>query len=48
MDFSTKTIYELKPYNPRAVNEGVNQLKKYQKAFQEKYGGTWNAVLDTY
>ena len=48
VDFNTKTIYELKPYNPRGIKEGVNQLNKYQKLFEKKYGGTWETVLDTY
>ena len=32
IDFSTKTIYELKPMNPRAAKSGIRQLKKYNKA----------------
>lgn len=48
VDFSTKTIYELKPFNPRAMQQGWNQLNKYQNLFQQKYGGTWKTVLDTY
>jgi hypothetical protein len=48
VDFSTKTIYELKPFNPRAMQQGLNQLNKYQNLFQQKYGGVWKTVLDTY
>jgi RHS repeat-associated protein len=48
VDFSTKTIYELKPFNPRAMKQGWKQLNKYQKLFQQQYGGNWQTVLDTY
>lgn len=48
VDFSTQSIYELKPYNPRAMQQGWGQLNKYQNLFQQKYGGTWNTILDTY
>lgn len=48
VDFSTKTIYELKPFNPRAIRGGLKQLSKYQSAFEKTYGGTWKTVLDTY
>ena len=48
VDFSTRTIYELKPNNPRAIKQGWNQLNKYQKAFQQEYGGEWKTVLDLY
>jgi len=48
VDFSTKTIYELKPFNPRAMQQGWKQLYKYQSLFEQNYGGTWNIVLDTY
>ena len=46
--YSTRTIYELKPYNPRAMQQGWKQLYKYQSSFQQTYGGQWNIVLDTY
>lgn len=48
VDFSTKTIYELKPFNPRAMQQGLKQLTKYKSAFEETYGGTWKTVLDLY
>lgn len=48
VDFRTKTIYELKPFNPKAMRQGWKQLYKYQKFFQQKYGETWNFILDTY
>jgi hypothetical protein len=48
VDFGTKTIYELKPNNIRAIVQGVDQLNTYKAAFETQYGGTWNIVLDTY
>jgi RHS repeat-associated protein len=48
VDFSTKTIYELKPFNPRSMSEGIKQLEKYKEAFEGTYGGTWKIILDTY
>ncbi len=49
VDFNTKTIYELKPNNPRQIAEGNKQLAKYKAVFEEKYPGTtWNTVLDLY
>ena len=40
----TKTIYELKPYNPRSAKAGVKQLKKYKK----KIGKRSNVRLEFY
>lgn len=48
VDFETNTIYELKPFNPRAMQQGINQLIKYQELFQQTYGGEWNISLDVY
>jgi hypothetical protein len=48
VDFNTKTIYELKPNNPRQINEGTKQLEMYKEKFKQKYGGEWNTVLDKY
>jgi len=48
VDFSTKTIYELKPYNPKQIQLGTQQLLRYKNAFEAQYGGTWNTVLDFY
>ena len=48
VDFSTKTIFELKPFNPRAMQQGVLQLNKYQSLFEQNYGGVWKTVLDKY
>lgn len=48
VDLSTKTIYELKPNNPRAIKQGLKQLEKYKTIFEQQRGGTWKTVLDTY
>jgi hypothetical protein len=48
VDLSTKTIYELKPFNPRGIQMGTQQLNKYKSLFEQRYGGTWNTVLDFY
>ena len=48
VDFSTKTIYELKPFNPRGIEQGIKQLNNYKNLFQTQYGGLWKTILDTY
>ena len=48
VDFNTRTIYELKPFNPRGLKSGAKQLEKYRKAFEKTSGGNWKTVLDTY
>jgi hypothetical protein len=48
VDLGTKTIYELKPFNPRGIQMGTQQLNKYKFLFEQKYGGTWNTILDFY
>ncbi|KJS89480.1 hypothetical protein [Desulfosporosinus sp. BICA1-9] len=51
IDFETKTIHELKPYNPRAMKAGEKQLDQYLQEIQgnvEKFGEGWKVQLDTY
>ena len=48
VDFGTKTIYELKPFNPNGIKMGTQQLEKYKALFEQTYGGTWKTVLDLY
>ncbi|MGJ7030928.1 FG-GAP-like repeat-containing protein [Niabella hirudinis] len=48
MDFQNKSIYELKPFNPRAMQQGLNQLLRYQKAANIQFGGNFQIYLDTY
>ena len=44
IDFNTRTIYELKPMNPRGVRSGICQLQKYNK----ELGGGFNLRLELY
>lgn len=48
IDFKKKIIYELKPYNPRAMRQGNKQLEMYRKEVEEIYGGGWKTKLDVY
>jgi len=48
VDFGTKTIFELKPFNPRQIQLGNKQLNNNKSPFEQKYGGTWKTVLDHY
>ncbi|GEP97522.1 hypothetical protein CCY01nite_37820 [Chitinophaga cymbidii] len=48
VDFGTKTIYELKPFNPRGIQMGTQQLNKYKSLFEQNYGGSWKTVLEHY
>lgn len=57
LDIKNSTIYELKPFNPRAMQQGQRQLDMYLKELQspamlQKYpefrGIQWKTVLNTY
>jgi len=48
VDLSTKTVFGLKPFNPRAMQQGYAQLKKYKKLLEMEYGGTFKTVLEVY
>jgi hypothetical protein len=57
LDINNRTIYELKPFNPRGIQQGQKQLQLYLKELQssatlQKYpefrGVPWKLVLDTY
>lgn len=57
LDLKTNTIFELKPYNPRARTAGRNQLEKYLKEIQspatlEKFpefkGINWKTSIEYY
>lgn len=48
VDFDSKTIYELKPNNPRGIRSGLKQLAKYKAAYESRYGCNWKTVLDLY
>ena len=44
LDIDNKVIYELKPFNPRSVKQGIRQLEKYN----QKLGGGYKMVLEVY
>lgn len=51
LDIKNGTIYELKPFNPRAMKAGQNQLNMYMQELQtmpQFNGINWKTVLDTY
>lgn len=48
IDFDSKTIYELKPFNPRAIKNGQKQLSGYLKEISEIYGDGWKTILEVY
>ena len=41
-------IYELKPYNPQGVRNGIKQLERYKRLFELKTGATWDTFIDFY
>lgn len=51
LDIKKKTIYELKPNNPRAIKQGNKQLEMYAKELESMprfKGIKWKKKLDTY
>lgn len=51
LDIKNGTIYELKPFNPRAMQQGQRQLNMYMQELQTMprfKGIEWKTVLDTY
>jgi hypothetical protein len=51
LDIKNSTIYELKPFNPRAMQQGQKQLNMYMQELQtmpQFKGINWKTVLDTY
>lgn len=51
IDIPNRTIYEYKPYNPRAINQGNAQLRDYLTELQKMprfQGYEWKTVLETY
>ncbi|GHV15297.1 hypothetical protein FACS1894169_06250 [Bacteroidia bacterium] len=51
LDIPNQTIFELKPFNPRAMKQGQIQLNMYLKelqTIQEYKGFNWKTTLDTY
>jgi len=48
VDGANKIVRELKPNNPRAIREGINQVKKYADQLKRQFGGKWRTAVDTY
>ena len=49
IDLNNQIIYELKPYNPRSIKQGLKQLERYEKVLKEHGSkGEWKHVLDLY
>lgn len=48
VDFLNHIIYELKPYNPRGVRNGIKQLERYKRIFEFETGVTWDTFIDFY
>lgn len=51
LDIPNRTIFELKPFNPRAMQQGQRQLNMYMQELQTMprfQGIQWRTVLDTY
>ena len=51
LDLNRGIIYELKPYNPRGIQQGHRQLQMYMRELQtipEFRGYNWKMVLDFY
>ena len=51
LDIKNGTIYELKPFNPRAMRQGQKQLQIYMQELQripQFRGINWKLILDTY
>ena len=51
LDINNQIIYELKPYNPRAIRQGQKQLQIYLKELQSMprfQGYQWQTVIEFY
>ena len=50
LDVNNRTIFELKPNNPRGIQQGQRQLQMYRQELQTipEFRGNWNMVLDLY
>lgn len=48
IDFETKTVYELKPYNPNQIYKRNKQLQNYINEIESVFGKGWDSILDTY
>lgn len=43
-----RVVRELKPDHPKAIQKGWRQVNNYKEILEEKFGGTWTAMVDTY
>ena len=51
LDLKNRRIYELKPFNPRAMKQGEKQLQMYLKELEtipDFQGWKWKTILETY
>jgi hypothetical protein len=48
VDWSTNTVRELKPNNPRAIKRGIAQVELYRLELEQMTGEPWTAILDLY
>lgn len=51
LDINNRTIYELKPFNPRGIQMGAKQLNIYMQELQTMprfQGIQWKTILDFY
>jgi RHS repeat-associated protein len=48
VDFKNRVVRELKPDNPRAIQDGARQLERYRLELELEFGGKWTSYLDTY
>jgi hypothetical protein len=48
VNWETREVRELKPYNARAVKRGEKQVEGYRQELQEMTGEDWTSAVDTY
>ncbi|MBO5537756.1 MAG: hypothetical protein J5971_01720 [Prevotella sp.] len=48
VNYKSRTIYELKPYNPRGIKSGIKQLNRYKLEYEKFYNNNWKTVLEFY
>ena len=48
IDIVNKIVYELKPDNARAINQGAKQLERYVEQANKQYGEGFRGILETY
>ena len=48
IDIQSRIVRELKPNNPRTIQDGSRQLERYRQELQREFGGTWTSFMDIY